>query len=452
MRLAYFDCFGGISGDMCLGALVSAGVEPEQLEAELKKAGFNGFKLSGQKVQKKGLAATQVIIEFTDLAPPFRHLGDIEALIKGSALSEWVKSYALMVFQRLAHAEARVHNLPLEQVHFHEVGAQDAIVDIIGTLLGLEILGIEEIYASALPFGQGPIICQHGILPNPAPATLELCRGIPMFATGIEGELVTPTGAALITTLASQFNRLPPLRIERIGYGAGSKTMDYPNILRLWIGDLDVCDNHGQLTADPGELMSDLLLNTLPPALGSSGAANMADNDPASVDSAPPNRPDPKNWQLENIYILECTLDDMNPEWFTYLRQRLEHAGALEIICRQVQMKKNRPGIELAVLAATTSISQIVPIILRESTSLGLRLRPEQRLSLAREITELETPLGPIKVKWSWAPVVQGGWYRRGKPEFESCRQLAEKLKLPLPEVYACLNSFIASADIKPKT
>ena len=218
LRLAYFDCFGGISGDMCLGALVSAGVEPKHLEAELEKAGFTGFKLSAQKVQRKGLAATQVIIEFTETTPPFRHLGDIEDLIDKSTLSEWVRGNALMVFRRLAQAEARVHNQPLEQVHFHEVGALDAIIDIVGTLLGLEILGIEQIYASALPFGQGPIICQHGILPNPAPATLELCRGIPMFAAGIEGELVTPTGAALITTLATQFNRLPKLRIKQIGY------------------------------------------------------------------------------------------------------------------------------------------------------------------------------------------------------------------------------------------
>lgn len=435
---------------MCLGALVSAGVDPKRLEAALEKAGFTEFKLSAQKVHRKGLAATQIRIEFTETAPPFRHLGDIEALIERSTLSEWVKSQALMVFRRLAQAEARVHNQPLDKVHFHEVGALDAIIDIIGTLLGLEILGIEQIYASALPFGRGPIICQHGILPNPAPATLELCRGIPMFDTGIEGELVTPTGAALITTLATQFNRLPQLRIERIGYGAGSKTMDYPNILRLWIGDLEVSDNHGQLAADLHGLLPDLL-NNLPQAPESSSAANPATNGPASVDSDPANQADPKNWQLENIYILDCTLDDMNPEWFTYLRKRLEDAGALEIICRQVQMKKNRPGIELAVLASAASIPQIVPIILGESTSLGLRMRREQRLCLSREITELETPLGPVRVKWSWAPTVQGGWYKRGKPEFESCRQLAEKLKLPLPEVYAYLNSFIASAALEPE-
>jgi uncharacterized protein (TIGR00299 family) protein len=311
-------------------------------------------------------------------------------------------------------------------------------------------LGIEQIYASARPFGQGPIICQHGILPNPAPATLELCRGIPMFAAGIEGELVTPTGAALITTLATQFNRLPKLRIKQIGYGAGSKTMDYPNILRLWIGDLDVSDNHNQLAADLCGLLPDIFLNDQRPP-GPSAPSDLTANGLLSGDFAPPHQPDMKNWQLENIYILECTLDDMNPEWFTYLRKRLEDAGALEIFCRQVQMKKNRPGIELCVLAAAASIPQVVPIILGESTSLGLRMRQEQRLCLSREITELETPLGPVKVKWTFAPGFQGGWYKRGKPEFESCRQLAKKLKLPLPEVYAYLNRFIASADIKLK-
>ena len=427
MRIAYFDCFGGISGDMCLGALVSAGVELKHIEEQLKRAGIAGFKISSHTVHKKSIGATQVVIEFNEISPPACHLKDIQSIIHNSTLSEWAKNSAQKVFSRLAKAEAQVHNIPIEHVHFHEVGALDAIIDIIGTILGLEMLGIDKIYASALPFGRGPIYCQHGILPNPAPATLELCRGIPMYDTGIEGELVTPTGAALISTLADHFGILPRLKVDQIGYGAGSKEMTFPNVLRLWIGNIDTSESEFQLLDNPNEIFAEL-------------------QSPLNFSSLSEDQ-GTKSLLLENIYILECTIDDMNAEWFTYLRNRLEQAGALEIIYRQVQMKKNRPGIELCVLAKAASISKIVRVILGESTSLGVRLRRDQRLSLPREISDMDTPIGPIKVKWTWAPRVQGGWYRRGKPEFESCRHLAEKLGMTLPEVYTYIINCLGTAE-----
>ncbi|RJQ30430.1 MAG: LarC family nickel insertion protein [Peptococcaceae bacterium] len=238
MRIAYFDCFAGISGDMCLGALVAAGADFETLKKELLKLPVTGYRLFYEKKKLDGVAAVDFLVDMGPEKQPARSLPEIERIIGGSALPEEVKAKSKAVFKRLAEAEAAVHGVTPEKVHFHEVGAVDAIIDIVGTVLCLHLLGIETVYASPLPLGRGFVPCAHGVLPLPAPATLELLKGVPVYGVNTEGELVTPTGAALITTLAGAFSSLPEILVERIGHGAGKNSPERPNLLRVFIGRL----------------------------------------------------------------------------------------------------------------------------------------------------------------------------------------------------------------------
>ncbi len=238
MKIAYFDCFSGISGDMCLGALVSAGVDFECLKKELAKLPVEGYTLRWEKVKRNGISAANFFVEMLDVEQPDRRLEDIRKVIDNSELPEKVKEKSKAVFNRLAVAEASVHNTTPEQINFHEVGAVDAIVDVVGTVLGLHMLGVRRVYASPLPMGRGFIKCMHGIIPSPAPVTLEILQGVPIYGTGIEGELVTPTGAALISTLAEVFTSLPELTVNKIGYGSGKIVMGHPNLLRLILGEI----------------------------------------------------------------------------------------------------------------------------------------------------------------------------------------------------------------------
>ena len=238
MRIAYFDCFSGISGDMCLGALISAGVDFDRLKEELTKLPVEGYALRWEKVKRNGITSANFFVDMLDVEQPERRLADIHGIIDRSELPEEVKEKSKAVFNRLAVAEAAVHDTTPDHIHFHEVGAVDAIVDIVGTVLGLHLLGVRKVYASPLPMGRGFIKCMHGIIPSPAPATLEVLQGIPIYGTGIEGELVTPTGAALISTLAESFTSLPPLTVSKIGYGAGKKIMAHNKLLRLILGEM----------------------------------------------------------------------------------------------------------------------------------------------------------------------------------------------------------------------
>jgi hypothetical protein len=238
MKIAYFDCFSGISGDMCLGALVSAGVDFECLKEALAKLPVEGYTLRWEKVKRNGISAANFFVEMLDVEQPDRRLEDIRKVIDNSGLPEKVKEKSKAVFNRLAVAEASVHNTTPEQINFHEVGAVDAIVDVVGTVLGLHMLGVRKVYASPLPMGRGFIKCMHGIIPSPAPVTLEILQGVPIYGTGIEGELVTPTGAALISTLAEVFTSLPELTVNKIGYGSGKIVMGHPNLLRLILGEI----------------------------------------------------------------------------------------------------------------------------------------------------------------------------------------------------------------------
>ena len=237
MRVAYFDCFSGISGDMCLGALVGAGVDFNLLKETLSGLPVGGYRLREEKIKRNGISASNVFVDLLETSQPCRNLEDIRKIIDGSTLPVEVKEKSKTVFSRLASAEAAVHGASEDHIHFHEVGAVDAIVDIVGAVLGISMLGVNKIFASPLPMGKGFINCAHGVIPNPAPATLEILRGVPVYGTGIEEELVTPTGAALIATFADAFVEMPAISVEKIGYGAGKKAMEHPNLLRLVLGE-----------------------------------------------------------------------------------------------------------------------------------------------------------------------------------------------------------------------
>ncbi|MCJ8503051.1 nickel pincer cofactor biosynthesis protein LarC [Desulfatitalea alkaliphila] len=387
-RLAYLDCFSGISGDMTLGALVHLGVPVGWLEEQLRGLPLADFALAAESVSRSGIKAMQVQVRITE-THHHRGLADIESLIGGSDLSDGVKSRSLAVFHRLAEAEAAVHGCDKSTVHFHEVGAVDAIVDIVGTCLGLEYLGIQRLVVSPLPMGCGFVKCAHGVLPVPAPATLELLKGVPIYGDDAQMELVTPTGAAIATGLAEGFQTMPPMRMAAVGYGAGSRqTEGRPNLLRV-------------VTGTP---------------------LTVAEQDRVA-----------SRWEdAEPMVVVETCIDDMNPEIFGYLMERLFAEGALDVFWVPVQMKKNRPGTWVQVLCRPERRGAIVERLLSETTTLGVRFHEVQRTALARETVAVDSVFGKVMVKQ-----VRGleGTVRH-VPEYEACRRIALEKGLPLRQVY----------------
>jgi uncharacterized protein (TIGR00299 family) protein len=377
-RIGYLDCFSGISGDMLLGALLHAGLPLDGLRAELSRLPLAGYSLEANQVTKAGLAAVQALVRVDAQQPP-RTLADVTSLIDGSSLPAGDRETGTAVFRRLAEAEAAVHGETVETVHLHDVGAVDAIVDVMGAIAGLRLLGVEELYCSPLPAGEGQVEGSHGTLPVPAPATLELLAraGAPLRAGGdAEGELVTPTGAAIVTTLA-RFQR-PEMTLERIGYGAGSRDLpDRPNVLRLWLGEA----------------------------------------------AAAPTRP---------MVLIETNIDDMTGEMLGYVLEKLLAQGAADAWFTPVQMKKNRPGILLSVICSEAEEAALARLLLRETSTLGVRVRPVHRWEAEREVLEFESSLGPAAVKVKRLP----GEPLRVAPEYEACKRLAEASGLPLAEVY----------------
>lgn len=380
MRIAYFDCFAGASGDMILGALLDVGVEPEVWQRELNKLNLPGYELKIGRVQKQGIAATTVRVLVSEENRE-RHLADIEELIGTSQLPTEIKETSRQVFRRLAAAEARVHGTTPDRIHFHEVGGVDAIVDIVGSVVGLQLLGVEEIYASTLPQGHGFVDCAHGRLPLPAPATVELLKGVPVVSRDVEGELVTPTGAAILTTLVKSFGPSPPMTVEGIGYGAGQRDFSFPNLLRLLVG-------------------------TTSPTLDA---------------------------RMETLILLEANMDDLNPEFYGHLMERLFAAGALDVYLTPVQMKKNRPGVILSVLCPPAQAETLAALIFAETTTIGLRRQEVQRWALARERVEVETSYGTVGIKVARL----GGKTTTASPEYEDCRRLALESGVPLKKIYA---------------
>lgn len=378
MRIATFDCFSGISGDMCLAALVSAGWPAAALEDLPRRLRLDGVSIQVGETRRGPFAATRVEVG----APgkqPHRHLLHIEKMIAAGDFEPAVRERAIQVFRRLAQAEAEVHGSTPEKVHFHEVGAVDALIDVVGTVEGLRALGIERIYATPLPLGGGTVHSEHGVIPVPAPATLLLLRGAPVRATSVEAELVTPTGAALITTLAQGWESPPPYRLERVGTGAGSRDLaEQPNVLRLLIGELEA--------------------------------------------AAPPRR---------RVAVLETALDDDNPQYLAELSARLISQGALDAMLVPTVMKKGRAGLWLVVITEPDQAERFASQLLSETSTLGVRVRYDERYELPRSLRSVETAFGAVQLKVAKLP--DGG--TRAVPEFESVRAAAERAGRPLREV-----------------
>ncbi len=379
MRIGWFDNFSGISGDMCLGALVGAGWPASEMEGLPARLGLDGVRVSISVVKRGALAATRVDVVVDEGRQPHRHLRDVEELIGRARVSDAVRARAREVFGRLADAEAEVHGSTRDKVHFHEVGAADALVDVLGTLAGLEWLGIARVCAAPPRLGRGRVRAAHGEIPVPAPATTLLLRGAPVEIGDVEGELTTPTGAALLATLVTEWGPPPPLRIEAVGTGAGAREFaTHANVLRLVMGES---------------------------VGGSSGRGRVA--------------------------VLETAVDDDNPQFTATLPDRLVAAGALDAMLAPVTMKKGRPGSWLVVVAPPEQAEALARVLLEHSSTLGVRVRMEDRWELPRRTEQVPTPYGTVTVKVALLPDGR----ERATPEFESVRTVAAKTGQPLREI-----------------
>jgi uncharacterized protein (TIGR00299 family) protein len=467
--IAYFDCPTGISGDMCLGALLDAGVPLDYMRHQLGKLGLDAeYTLSVQPVLKRGQRARQAKVRLiageetasrvgnhppgpgdhltrghghsghshaeteaealragnssTPGSSPARHLSTIEGLITEAALPQRVKDWSLAIFRCLGEAEADVHGISVDQVHFHEVGATDAIVDIVGTCLGLDYLNIETLVCSPLPTGLGRVNTAHGWLPVPAPAVLKLMeiRQVPLYSHGLEGELVTPTGAAIVTTLAQRFGEPPPLTLKQIGLGAGSKDLPVANILRLWIGQ---ALETGAISAPTTEIVP--FKAGADEADGAPGARH-----PTAVERSPVGDPAEQN----SIIVLETQVDDLIPQAVGHLYDRLFEAGALDVFVQAIQMKKSRPGLLITVLCPPSRQQACERVLFTETTTLGIRHRRQPRTVLRRGFQPVETPYGAVSMKLAFHP--QGQQLMNAHPEYEDCAELARRYRLPWQVVY----------------
>ena len=378
MKIAYFDCFSGISGDMILGALIDAGLDIQDIESELAKLKISGYNLKTQRVVKKGISGTKFIVEIIEQNIE-RKLKDIVEIVDQSDLSEDIKDLSKKIFKELATVEAKIHNKNIEEIHFHEIGGLDSIIDIIGSVIGIKKLGIEAIYSSKIHVGRGFVKCQHGLIPVPAPATLELLKETSIFSTGIDAELTTPTGAAILKTLSSSFGGMPEMKVKKIGYGAGSRELEIPNLLRVYVGE----------TSE-------------------------------------------REYEKDEVILIETNIDNMNPEFFGYISEMLLTQGVLDIFMTPIFMKKNRPATMLSVLTTSDKLDKILSTIFTETTTLGVRIHRLERRKLTREIIKVKTRFGEIKVKVGKV----GEMIKNIAPEYEGCKKIAVKQKIPLRDVY----------------
>lgn len=380
MKAAYFDCFSGISGDMTLGALVDAGCPVEALRGKLRGLHVPGWDVSAEKVWKNGMAATHVRVKTED-THTHRSLTTILGILEKSDLDDEVKRRASAIFTKLGEAEAAVHDVPLEKIHFHEVGAVDAIVDIVGACIGFGELGIESFACSPLNVGGGVAKMAHGILPVPAPATARLLIGKPTYSNGVQKELVTPTGAAIVATLCEHFGPQPAMKVSAIGYGAGTTDLEgQPNVLRIMVGEVS-----GQAVEGHGG----------------------------------------------TIRVLEANIDDMNPQIFGYLLEKALAAGALDVFATPIQMKKSRPGMLVTILCQPEDEAKFQGMLFAETTTLGVRSHLVDRQALPREHVKVSTRYGDVRVKIARI----AGRVQHASPEFEDCRKLAEEKNVPLQDV-----------------
>ena len=379
MKTAYLDCFSGISGDMFLGALVDAGLPIEEIRRYLKSLPLKNFEIHATKELRSGITGTKITIEITPGHQTPRNLEDIKKIIGKAALDPFVKEKSIEIFQNLAKVEASIHGRSINEIHFHEVGATDSIIDVVGTVYGVKALEISPLFVSSLPLGSGFEKTDHGTIPVPSPATIALLKNVPVFGSGVPYEMVTPTGAALVKSLAASFGDIPPMLIENIGYGTGTRDLpDRPNLVRILIGN--------------------------------ESAQGVTDT----------------------VAMLETNIDDGNPEWLGYLMELLFESGALDVTFTPVQMKKNRPGTNLKVLTTPAQKDSLTDILLRESTAIGVRFNYCQRKTLKRSKVQIESPWGKIPVK----EVINLDGSRHFQPEYEACREIALKNKIALKEIY----------------
>jgi len=377
MISAYFDCYSGISGDMILGALIDLGLKENYIKKELKKIKISRYELKIDKIKKNNITGTNLTVKIKEKQKK-RGFKEIQKLIDESNLEKDVKKISKQIFLKLATAESKIHNISIEKIHFHEVGAIDSIIDIIGAVIGFKKMQLSNIYCSHLPLGRGFIECSHGKIPVPAPATLEILKNIPVYSTDIQHELVTPTGAAIITTFAKHFGPMPLMKINKIGYGAGKTNMEHPNFLRIILGEV------------------------------------------------------PNNYNYDTTTIIETNIDDMNPEIYGYLVEKLYENGALDVFFTHIQMKKNRPGVKLSVISSVENVNNLADIIFSETSTFGIRFYETKRIKLMFEKQKIKIKYGEINVKI-------GRLKNRIitiSPEFEDCRNIADRYNLPLKNVY----------------
>ncbi|HWO00563.1 MAG TPA: nickel pincer cofactor biosynthesis protein LarC [Blastocatellia bacterium] len=394
MRVLYFDCFAGVSGDMIIGALLDLGVDFESLSRQLESLGLTGYQIKVERVMRSGIAATKFAVEVNESAQPERTLPQIVAIIERASLSEQVKRRAARAFQLLADAEALVHGSTVDQIHFHEVGAVDSIIDTVGAMIALEMLGASEFCASALRVGHGFVPSQHGRLPIPAPATAELLLGVSVYAGDIEGEFVTPTGAAVLTSLCEKFGEMPAMRLDRVGYGAGSRNPEgFPNALRLVWGETTERPDAQRLIVEPT-------------------SQTLAEG--------------------ETVVVIETNIDDMNPQAYAFVMERAFALNALDVFLAPVQMKKDRPGVLLTVLAKPDDAEALIDLLLKETTTLGVRYHQAKRRTLGRTVESVATEYGVVRIKVAR----DGARTLHFQPEYEDCARLAGQARVPFLEVH----------------
>jgi pyridinium-3,5-bisthiocarboxylic acid mononucleotide nickel chelatase len=379
MKIAYFDCIAGASGDMLLGALLDAGFDESVLHAGLANLNLPGFNVTVTRLLKNGLSALKVNVAVQEDLPS-RTLLEIEEIITNSSLPDSIQQQANQVFRTLAEVEAKIHHHPVDQIHLHELGGLDTIIDVVGVLLGLDHLQIQQVYASPLPMARGFVNSAHGPLPLPAPATLALLEGVPLYGTDMQAELVTPTGAVLLKSLVTEFSVIPPMNLQHIGYGAGQQDLPIPNLVRVLIG------NQEAETTAAGE----------------------------------------------TLVLIETNIDDLNPEIYDYVFSRLFAAGALDVFLSPILMKKNRPASLLSVLSKPADVSRMTEILFAETSTIGVRQHLVNRFALPRQIQSVETPYGSVRIKITHL----ASGKLKAAPEYDDCRLIAEKHGIPLREVY----------------
>jgi uncharacterized protein (TIGR00299 family) protein len=381
-RVVYFDCFCGISGDMILGALVSLGVNLKEIQQGLKLLGVKGYTLNSRQIKRNGFVGTKVNVTLDKSSLKnhnVRTFNDIKIIIENSNLPQSVKFNSIEIFRRIANAEAKVHGTTISKVHFHEVGAVDSIVDIVGSSLAMDLLGADVIVSSPINTGEGFVKCEHGILPVPAPATLELLKDIPCYSSGIKKELTTPTGAAFIGYFAEKFESLPSMSVLNTGYGAGDHEFkELPNLLRVVLGKVEDCDDS------------------------------------------------------QTMKVIESNIDDMNPEFYDHIMELLFKAGAIDVFFSPVHMKKNRPGIIISVIATMECFDSLIRVLLEETSTLGVRYYDINRITLQRTQKLIRTTLGNIRVKIGGVEEST----RNISPEYEDCRKIALEKGIPIKRVY----------------